>query len=75
VVNTIRDGVLSNCVAQPANLGSFPFTPQDKPLGRSGHENDCLHPCLVGDDSNPASGPSPEWLSALPRMSRHGQSL
>jgi len=71
VVNTILDGVLSNCVAQPANLGSFPFTPQDQPLGRSGHENDRLHPCLVGGNDSATSGPSLECLSALPRVSTH----
>lgn len=50
VLNVIRDGVLSNCGQQPASLGSFPFVPQDKPMGQAGHSNDRMYPLLFDDD-------------------------
>lgn len=75
VVNTIRDGVLSNCEAQPASLGSFPFVPQGRPMGQSGHENDSMYPLLLSPDARSAAGappaaagPGPELLARLPRL-------
>lgn len=73
VINTIRDGVLSNCGLQPASLGSFPFIPQGMPMGRSGHEHDRMYPLLLGGGASaPACehsrGPGSEVLEKLPRL-------
>jgi len=73
VVNAIRDGVLSNCSAEPASLGSFPFIPQGQPMGRSGHENDRMYPLLLSGSAGPADpaaalGPGPALLASLPAL-------
>mmetsp|Transcript_148223 Transcript_148223/g.412800 ORF Transcript_148223/g.412800 Transcript_148223/m.412800 type:complete len:361 (-) Transcript_148223:128-1210(-) len=74
VVNTIRDGVLSNCGARPASLGSFPFIPQGRPLGRAGHKNDRMYPLLLGEEQPGvqthvvATGPGAAVLARLPTL-------